>query len=408
MGCTPVGDVAAAVRAARAIERWGSARDWCGPDPYDALNATRLPQGARRSPLAVRVVTQAVKRSPLNLRPLLGVADGLSAATLAHVISAYARNGFLDEEHAQSRLCDCIRRLASVRCAAFREPCWGYHFDVQTRVFFYPRTTPNTIATAFAGLGLLDAYELAGAPDALEMAAGAGEFFIRHVPQTEAEPGAYFGYLPGNRTPIHNANMLVAALLSRLGRLTGRQEFADAGRAAVEYTVTRQRDDGAWPYGEEPNLTWIDGFHTGYVLDCLLACVDAGVGGTAAERAWRRGLRYYAAALIESDGATRYTPRSRYPIDGQCVAQAIQTLSVAVPTEPAIAQLRWSVLEFAIEHLSRPDGTVAFQRGRFWLNRTPHPRWVQAPMLAALTRLIATAHETETHANIAFRDHVAV
>ena len=55
-----------------------------------------------------------------------------------------------------------------------------------------------------------------GVDDALELAIGAGDFFLRHVPQTDAEPGAYFGYLPGDDTPIHNANMLVAALLARL------------------------------------------------------------------------------------------------------------------------------------------------------------------------------------------------
>ena len=189
-----------------------------GPDPYDALNATRLPRIARESPLALRVVTQAVKRSPVNLRPVLGIADGLSAATLAHVISAYARNGFLDEVEAQSKLRECINRLASLRCATFAEPCWGYHFDVQTRVFFYPRTTPNTIATAFAALALLDAYDLAGVGDGLDLAIGAGDFFLRHVPQTATAKGSYFGYLPGDSTPIHNANMLVAELLARLAR----------------------------------------------------------------------------------------------------------------------------------------------------------------------------------------------
>src|SRR6185437_2960115 len=134
----------------------------------------------RRSPLALRVVTQAVKRSPVNLRPLLGIPDGLSAATLAPVISAYARTGFLDPQEARVRLSECVAALAALRCAAFPDPCWGYHFDVQTRVFFYPRTSPNTIATAFAGLALIDACEFAGARDAFELATGAGEFFIRH------------------------------------------------------------------------------------------------------------------------------------------------------------------------------------------------------------------------------------
>ena len=375
------------IAAARDLERWGRAREWRGPDPYDALNASRLPPIARRSPLALRVITQAVKRSPLNLRPLLGIPSGLSAATLAHVISAYARNGFLDPDDAGARLRQCVAALAALRCTTFPEPCWGYHFDVQTRVFFYPRTRPNTIATAFAGLGLLDAYELAGVDAALGPAIGAGDFFIRHVPQTEATPGAYFGYLPGDRTPIHNANMLVAALLARLARVTGREQFAHAARAAVDYTVSRQRSDGAWPYGERPGLSWIDGFHTGYVLDCLLTCIEMEVGGDSAEQAWRHGLGYYVGALIDPDGVPRYSSTSRYPIDGQSVAQALQTLSRAASREPLLAQRRWDVLDFALQGLTRRDGAFVFQRRRYWVNGTAHPRWVQAPMLEALTQV---------------------
>ena len=248
---TPASDIAAAVRAARAIERWGSGRQWRGPDPYDALNATRLPEIARRSPLALRVVTQAVKRSPWNLRPLLGVADGLSAATLAHVISAYARNGFLDEDEARSKLCECTRRLAALRCSTFVEPCWGYHFDVQTRVFFYPRTTPNTIATAFAGLALLDAHELAAAPDALEMAIGAGEFFLspraadrgvaRRVlrlsaGRSDSDPQCEHacGRAPGAPWMVHRA---------RISPMSPARPWNTRSLASVA--------DGAWLYGED-------------------------------------------------------------------------------------------------------------------------------------------------------------
>ncbi len=387
----PAAHFATTIEVARDLERWGSARAWGGPDPYDGLNAARVPSLALRAPLAKRVLTQAVKRSPVNIRPLLGIPAGLSAATLANVITAYARNGFMDREEAQGKLRDCITALTGLRCTSYGEPCWGYHFDVQTRVFFYPRTSPNTIATAFAGLGLLDAYELAGVGDALELAVGAGEFFLRHVPQTRGEYGAYFGYLPGDRTPIHNANMLVAALLARLAHLTGRTDFARPAREAVEYTVTRQLPDGAWLYGDEPHLAWIDGFHTGYVLDCLLTCIDAGVGAQRAEDAWRLGLRYYARALIEADGTPRYTPLSRYPIDGQCLAQAIRTLARATVLAPAVAPLFWEVLGFGLERMALPSGAFAFQRSRWWINKTAHPRWVEAPMLAALTYVIASS-----------------
>jgi hypothetical protein len=389
-GAQPGRNVDDAVRAARDLESWSSDRGWRGPDPYDGLNATVGRRAIRSSPLAMRILTQTVKRSPLNLRPMLGIPEGLSATTLALAISAYARNGFLDEDTARAKLRDCLRRLEELRCEAFDDPCWGYHFDVQTRVFFYPSTTPNTIATAFAGLALLDAYEFAGEDRALELAVGAAEFFIRHVPQTATEQGAYFGYLPGDRAPIHNASMLVCALLARLSTTTSREDLVDRALAGVEYTVRRQRPDGSWPYGERPNLGWVDGFHTGYVLDSLLTCAEAGVGGTDAETAWRRGLRFYVNALIEADGTPRYAPTSRYPVDGQCAAQAIHTLARAAPLEPELAEHRWDVLGYALCRLARGDGTFSFQRQRWWVNRIPHPRWVQAPMLAALTQLIAT------------------
>jgi hypothetical protein len=379
------------VEIARSLERWGSARGWRGPDPYDALNATRGLRILRDSPLGRRIGTQAVKRSPLDLRPVLGIRHGLSAATLGLLISAYARNGFLDSLEARRKLRDCVQQLDGLRCVGFEQPCWGYHFDVQTRVFFYPRTHPNAIATAFAGLGLLDAYELCGEPKALELALGAGEFFVSHVPQTPAAPGAYFGYLAGDRTPIHNANMLVCALLTRLSRLLGRDDLGRAGLAALDYTVSRQRPDGSWPYGERPQLSWVDGFHTGYVLDCLLTCIQTGADGRSTRDAWHHGLRFYVHALLDPDGTPRYTPDSRHPIDGLCAAQAIQALSRAAPLEPALASRRWDVLDFARRRLLRRDGAFAFQRGRLAVNRVAHPRWVQAPMLVALGHLIASA-----------------
>ena len=80
-----------------------------------------------------------------------------------------------------------------------------------------------------------------GSRDALEAAVGAAEFFARHVPQTATPTGAYFGYLPGDRTPIHNASMLVCALFARLARLLGRDDLGLRASAGVEYTVSHQR-----------------------------------------------------------------------------------------------------------------------------------------------------------------------
>ncbi len=379
---------AALTHALRRLEAWGRAHGWAGTDPYDGLNATRLVAPLKKSVFGRRLLTQLVKHSPVNLRTLLGIPAGQSAAALAQVASGYALRAVPGEE-GRSRLAEILRALEVMRCADFDEPCWGYHFDVQTRIFFYPAGSPNTIATVFAGLAMLDAYEATGEERLLDLAAGTGDFFLRHVPQTEDGDGAFFGYLVGDRTPIHNANALVCALLARVAHHTAREDMRAAAEAGLRWTIGHQRSDGSWPYGEQPQLDWVDNFHTGYVLDSLMSSTDASLaldGGAALER----GLSYYRQALFLEDGTPKYTPGSIYPIDSQCVAQAIQTLTLAGSLDAEYGSFAWRVFDVAITRMLRRDGSFVFQRHRCWSNTTPHIRWMAAPMLQALTLLQRT------------------
>jgi hypothetical protein len=280
-----------------------------------------------------------------------------------------------------------VRTLETLRCTGFEEPCWGYHFDVQTRVFFYPKGSPNTIASAFAGLALLDAHDAIGEQRLLQQAIGVGEFFLRHVPQTpDANGGAYFGYLVGDSTPIHNANMLVCSLLAKLATRTQRADMHDAATAGITWTLGYQRPDGSWPYGERPSLHWVDNFHTGYVLDALMVARDAGIDPDAGG-ALERGLEYYRRALFLDDGTPKYLPDSVFPIDAQCVAQGIKTMSIAGSRDQGHAAFARRIFEYAQSRMQRPDGAYIFQRRRHWCNRAPHMRWVVAPMFEALAHL---------------------
>ncbi|MGH9028801.1 MAG: hypothetical protein ACRDV4_04220 [Acidimicrobiales bacterium] len=370
------------------LERWGRERGWQGSDPYDGLNATRLVGPLKRSALGRRVLTQAVKRSPLDLRPLLGIAPARSAAATALVTSGYALQRILSENETEAKLDEALATLLDQRLPGYEQPCWGYHFDVQTGVFFYPVGAPNTIATAFAGLALLDAYERAGRTELLELARSVAHFFVLHVPQTDAERGAFFGYLVGDRTPIHNASMLVAALLARVARATGDHDLRRRAQLAVDYTVARQRPDGSWPYGEERHLAWVDNFHTAYVLTCLETCRRGGLDSC--EQALSDGLRYYVRELFLPDGTPKYFPHSTYPIDGQCAAEAVRLFALATDFDPESAALAHRSFAYAERELARGDGAYVFQRRRLWTNRQPHIRWIEAPFLVALATLSRT------------------
>jgi hypothetical protein len=383
------GDVLSVVRT---LEQWGRARDWRGSDPYDALTARRLPEPLLRNGMARRLTQQLVKRSPLDLRPALAIPDDENAAALAWVASGYALGSFCDDALERTRLWEVLERIERLRSPDFPEPSWGYHWPFASRVFHKPANAPNTIATTYVGIALLDAWERCGDPELLETAVEVGWFFVRRVPQTPGPGGAFFGYWPGDTTPVHNANLHVCGLLARLYAASGEAEFAERARSGVGFALAHQRPDGAWRYGEWPNLGWVDNFHTGYVLDSLRMCLDAGIDDAIAA-AVDRCMEHYRRKLFLDDGTPKYYEDGVYPIDSQCMAQAIQTFAIGADRDPTLLDDALRTFDWSCAHMRRDDGAFMFQRRPRWANRAAHMRGTVTSMLLACVHLLGALRE---------------
>jgi hypothetical protein len=348
-----------------------------GWDPYDALSSRRVRQYAR-TPILRRLVIQGVKRSPINLRRVLGVPKQQHTKGLALLTSAYSRLAAADPSGTSAKqaalLADELTRRGVVRGSGIG---WGYDFDVQTRWGYYLAGQPNAIVTAFAGHALIDLSQLTGEEAPLELARQALSFALDELLVSEGDEH-FFAYYGGSTTPIHNANVLLAALAARCGC----EEELSVARGTLEYTLARQRSCGAWPYGEAPGLSWVDGFHTGYVL-WGLATWNSNARPVSAD-ALDVGLRFYINRLIDADGAVRATTERRYPVDVHAAATAIWVLSELASISPAAELAASRVLDWTLLHLRRDDGRFAFQKHRMYRNSTPYVRWSDAHMLLAL------------------------
>src|SRR5437868_5581431 len=115
------------------------ARDWSGYDPYDALNSrmfNALP--LNRSKIARLILTQSLKRSPVDFRRLLGVSPGKNPKAVALFISStiqLARIGVCDE----AVITSLVNDLLALRSPETSYWCWGYSFPWQTRNRLVPR-----------------------------------------------------------------------------------------------------------------------------------------------------------------------------------------------------------------------------------------------------------------------------
>lgn len=371
-----------ALAAALDLRRWIESRELQGVDPYDALRSPFLAR-VGRTPKLRQACIQLLRRLPFDPRPLLGIrpyrqpkALGLIAAASAKL---YGSTG--DEAWAglANRAADGAVELAIEMGEGI---AWGYPFDVQLRWGFYPAGTPNAIATVFTANGLLVAADLLARPDLAE-AAGASAPFLDSLATGNGEQ--FYAYVPENSTPIHNANLLTAALRARLAA-HGNAPAPDHTHAALAYSLRRQRPDGSWPYGEAPGCEWVDGFHTAYVLSALVD-FDELSGQDETRAALVRGASYYVENLFEDDGTPRYYARDRYPIDSHNAATAISTLLRLEPYEPRATALVERVAAWALPRLQTRAGWFLYQRGRLLAKRVPYLRWSDAHMLRALADL---------------------
>jgi polysaccharide biosynthesis protein VpsJ len=362
----PVAPAVARIRA------WGEERDWRGYDPYDALNSPAAPVLTLGTRLGRRVLTQVVKRSPVNLRPLLRIGPDWNAKAIGLVASGYARLAAAGDAAARAAAERWLDWLAANHSGDEAGLAWGYHFDVQTRFFRYAKGTPNTIATSFVAQAFLDGASLLGDERRRDAAASVAEFLESRM-LAEGPLGPYFRYLPGEDELVHNANLLACAVCARAGR-------PEPARRALVTSLRAQREDGSWPYSEGPQGRWVDNFHTGYVLESLAACKD--LDADVPERL-ARGLDYWSRTMFLPDGTPKYTPDSLYPVDAHCYATAIDTWLAAGD----LAQAQRLATQLVNRMLDRA-GYVHFQQNRYWTNRVPFVRWTTAPTFKALAGVL--------------------
>lgn len=366
------------------LEAWIRRRDYRGYDPHDLL-ASPLVRGLTLGSRWLAVAwTQLGKRSPIQLRPLLGVPRTENPKTLALCLEADLRLAAATGDPApRERAAALVERLGAARGA---EGGWGYPFPWANRSFLAPAGTGSAVVSAFVGHALLDAAERLGSVEAAALAAGAGDFVRTRLRRIAGPDGTFaFSYTPLDARVVHNASVLAASLLARLA-VRGAAPGAEAeALAAARFTAAAQAADGSWRYGVARRDRWVDSFHTGYTLIALRE-IGARLGTAELEPAVRRGLAYWHRTFLGGP-AVRFHPGSDYPIDMHAVAQAILTLlafPAALPDATATAArlARWSMAEMRAR-----SGHYYYLKGRAVTNRLPHMRWVQAWVLRALAEL---------------------
>lgn len=379
--------------------RWCRQHDFAGYDPFDALNSSFFRATPLSNSATARLLwTQAVKRSPLNLRKVASVQQGKNSKGIAlFALAALAsyRRARTAEAEAEAR--ELLEQLISLRLTRESGIAWGYNFDWQSRVFLAPQGTPTIVPTSFAARALVEAADAFNDNAYLELARAACDFIVRELPRSvENESQVCFSYAPETSTRIFNASLLAAETLALVSARDAASDHCDLAVKAMRYVVNQQRDDGSWSYGADPNQDWIDNFHTAYLLSSLKRISDSCAPAQAEEfkLALRRGYQFWRKSFFLADGWAKYYHDTLYPVDTHAAAAAIVSLLDLIELDRDARSLAERIATWSIRHLRDRRGFFYYQRRRFYTVHTPFMRWTQAWMTYALARLLETAEQS--------------
>jgi hypothetical protein len=367
------------------VESYLVAERFRGYDPYDALTSPLFRLPVLRSSKWLRIAgTQAVKRLPFNIRPLLAIPKGYNPVTLALVLEGSAYRAQVDRSRAdehRDRAAHCVSELARLSTKGYSGDCWGYPFDWEARYGHLPAGTPTIVATGIVSNALFAAYRLLQIDEALDLCRSAGRFLLEDLPRTFDDGTFCWGYYPGDRQRVLNATMKGARLCAQLYSVTGDDAYREAAVQTADYVAQHQRVDGSWPYSIGDTRPWTDNFHTAYVLDAF----DAYEQCTGDERfgeVKQRGWEYYRRNFFVNDRIPTLYPQGARLIDATACGQSLLTLCRFGDAETASAVAAWT-----IDTMQCKDGHFAYQVRRGRVLRVPYMRWSSAYFYAGLSRL---------------------
>ncbi len=344
---------------------------------------------------------QVVKRSPINVRRLIGIKKGfnpkgvglfLNAMTdiLAHdtPIEVSLIEGTVEAE--ADRL---WRWLRDNHSTGYSGLCWGYNYPWPKKdVGLVPSYLPSSVVTGFNSRAVFNLHRLSGSDETRDALRSSARFILNDLPRTETEHGLCFSYLPIKRDRTINANLLAAEVLAYADWVSGTTEHEDTIRRVLSFTVASQNEDGSWYYsfngkGGAPKKQ-ID-FHQGYVLESILRiCTWSGIEFADYEIVVDKGLRFYREKQFDDLGNAYWRYPAKWPIDIHNQSQGILTFSAFSESSPALLELAQKIALQTVGTMQSPRGSFWYQRWPILMNRVSYMRWNQAWMYNALVRLI--------------------
>lgn len=287
--------------------------------------------------------------------------------------------------------------LEETRCPGYAEYCWGYPFDWVTIRGTIPAGTPLITTVPYVYEAFQTLYRIDGNAKWRGIMRSIAQHALEDYRdiQTSAT-AASCSYTPSPRDSMYvvNANAYRANLLTNAAIEFDDERYRKAADRNLDFVLEAQNADGSWYYAVDGQRSFVDHFHTCFVLKAL-AKIEALTGRRECTAAIERGIEYYVRHLFDETGRPRPFARApRVTVYRRELYDYAECINLAVLLRGRFPQLDarlCTVLHDILTNWQTNEGSFRSRRLYFGWDNTPMHRWASSQLFRSLCLLLASA-----------------
>ena len=314
----------------------------------------------------------------------------------AHYAMGFAAlSQVLGESRYYQRALHFLDVLEATKCSGQQYHAWGYPFDWVGIGGTIKEGTPLITTEPYVYEAFSAVYNI----DKQEKWRQILQSLARHVSEdyfdVETSPRASrSSYTPALERSggVVNASAYRAFLLTKAALDFSEEKYRRQGERNMYFVLESQNTDGSWYYAMDGTRSFIDHFHTCFVMKALVK-IERMTGNPDCTAAIERGIQYYVNHLFDERGLPRpfsKAPRlTVYKRELYDYAECINLATLLRGRFPLLDQRLETVVNDIVTRWQRADGSFRSRQLLLGWDNVPMHRWAQAQLFRSLCLLLA-------------------
>ncbi len=298
------------------------------------------------------------------------------------------------EEKYYKRAVHFLNVLIETRCPGYDNYCWGYPFNWETVRGTIWQGTPLITTVPYVYEAFKQVYEVDGDEKWRVIMRSIAEHALHDYKDIETSPKAStcsYSPNPTHSVQVVNANAYRAFLLTCASVDFSESKYRTVADRNLSFVLEAQNADGSWFYSTDGTRSFVDHFHTCFVMKAL-AKIEALTGHPGCTNALQRGVDYYIKNLFDEKGLPKpFSRRPRLTVYRRELYDYAESINLSILLRGRFPKLDENLnilLHDIMTNWQRADGSFRSRQLLLGWDNTPMHRWAASQLFRSLCLLL--------------------